>query len=385
MSINRRTRGYDSYSDEDDFDGYEKPLSRRDRDRMYKSDNDLGKRVRETSTQTLRETATQTGQNESVVVKSPLVVKKRRRPRSVSTAGTQTVKKESKAKTRSTDRLNESMSEPEKKKRTKTKRSKSANALNALDSTDSDKSEKPKPRPKPKPRKSTSADTHLEDQPEKSANQENEINAIKNPYYPGSEGFAPQPYPPQGYQIMPPVIPGYQGQPGMPTQQYPNHPPSHAPPSYPGYHNTRPVVPQMVNNIDPRHQVPKQRNKSNWEMLCEMTDGQRPRDDVTETGSVASSVFTNNAVGYPDYGNPPGNPHYNNQQFYNYPPQPTYPVPPHLSIPDYENTEFRANGAAKTGLGKQSSWDTLKVLTDPAAPRTQGTVEVKNSRSESIV
>lgn len=390
MSVGRHSRGYDSYSDEEDFDGYEKPLSRRDRDRMYRSENDLGKRVREISTQTLRETATQTGQNESVVVQSKMVVKKKRRPRSVSTSGTQTVKKESKAKSRSTDRLNEK--DPEKSGKAKTKRSKSSNALDSMES----ESEKPeKPKPKPKPRRSTSADTHLQDQPDNSAvEKENIQDTNKNPYYPQSEGFVPQQYP-QGY-IMPPVLPGYQGQPGIPMQHYPNYPINSVPQGYPGYPGAQPgvqPVPGANMSALPKQTAPKQRNKSNWEMLCEMTDGQRVRDDVTETGSVASSVFTNNPSGVPNYGNPPGNPYYGNQQFYNYPPPPPgagYPAPPqqshvtHKSVPDYENTEFGGLRVETNGPGKQSSWDMLKTLTQQDSTRTQPTAVVKN-RNESVV
>ena len=384
MSINRRSRGYESYSDEEeDFDGYEKPLSRTDRSRMYRSENDLGKRVREISTQTLRETATQTGQDESVTIQSKVVVKKKRRPRSMSTSGTQTVKKESKTKSRSTDKLNDSDKDTEKKKRTKTKRSKSANALDALD-TDSDKSEKPKPRPKPKPRKSTSADTHLEDQPDKSAKPEMVVDPNAQLYYPGSEGFAPQPYPSQGYPMMPP---GYQGQQGIPLQQYPGYPMSNVPPGYPGYPQGQPMPPPMVNNSAPRQPMPKQRNRSNWEMLCEMTDGNRQRDDITETGSVASSVFTNNP-GYHDYVNPSGNAHFPNQKFNNYPPPPSYPMATQHAAPDYENTEYPPRQSQPlSAVGKQSSWDTLKGLTEQSAPppRTQSNGQIKNSRSESVV
>lgn len=371
------SRGYRSYSDEEDFDGYEKPLSRRDRDRMYKSDNDLGKRVREISTQTLRETATQTGAGQAVIVQSPKVVKKRRKPRSVSTSGTQTIKKESKSKSRSTERLNEKDSD--KPRRTKTKRSKSTNAIDAMDSESSDKSEKPKPKPKPKPRKSTSADTHLEDQTDNPGSQENTEEPTKNPYYPGSEGYPVQGYPPQGYPMMPPVPPGYQGQPGIPMQQYPSYPMNGVTQGYPGFQAAQPAAPQMVNTSTPKQNIPRQRNKSNWEMLCEVT-GQKPRDDITETGSVASSVFTNNPMS--DYGNPTGNPYYSNQGFYSYqsPPQ-GYPVQ-HNSVPDYENTDFQG-GASQPAPKKQSSWDTLKGLTEQDASTAYP--GRRQDRNESVV
>ena len=184
MSIGRHTRGYDDefYSDESDFDGYEKPLSRRDRDRMYRSENDLGRRVKEIATQTLRETATQTGIEEPVTFESKRLVKKKHRSKSLSSSGTQTAKKEKKKKTKSTEKLDEVGKE---KGKTGTKRSKSV-----PDMLQTEEIEKPKPKPKPRPRKSASSASHL-DEAVNSGSKEN-LADPKNPYYPQSEGFVPQ-------------------------------------------------------------------------------------------------------------------------------------------------------------------------------------------------
>ncbi|XP_045166186.2 serine/arginine repetitive matrix protein 1-like [Mercenaria mercenaria] len=393
MSVGRHSRGYDDefYSDESDFDGYEKPLSRRDRDRMYRSENDLGRRVKEIATQTLRETATQTGAEDSVTFESKRLVKKKRRSKSVSSSATQTTKK--KKKTKSTERLDEIGKE---KGKTGTKRSKSV-----PDILHSEELEKPKIKPKPKPRKSASAETHL-DEIVKSASKEN-LADPKNTYYPQSEGFVPQPYPPQpAYPMM--VQPGYQGQPGMPVG-YP-YPMQGAPQGYPGY-PARPQQPppqQMVPPQPPRNQpAPRQPRKSNWEMLCEMTDGEYKKDDVTETGSVASSVFTNNPASMQGYGPSYHPPAYNTHQFY-LPVQPgtnqvQAPPPQNRSVDsyenaihgvppqDYENANFVAKnipgGRQDDAMSKQSSWSQLKEMTEP--PKATTNVNSKNSRNESVV
>ncbi|XP_052780293.1 nucleolar protein dao-5-like [Mya arenaria] len=394
------------YSDSDeDFDGYEKPLSRKDRERLYRSENDLGRRPKEAGTQTLRETATQTGEGVAVVVQNKMLVKKKKPSKSVSSSGTQTVKK---SKSKSIDNLAEEKGyHSDKEKKRKNKRSKSMNSLeNAVDETDSsEKKEKPKVRPKPRPRKSTSADTMLEEK--KIASQENlAADPNANPYYPGSEGFVPQQpyYPSQGYQGMPPPA-GYPGQAGNFPGQAGNYPiqPGNFPgqqgvpmqgqyPQYPGqansgYPNFQPNQPQqqahngLLSNV-PAAQVPKQRNKSNWEMLCEITDSHRERDDITETGSVASSVFTNNPASLPNYGNPP-----TYQQFHNYPPPPKHMLHSN-SVPDYENAAYRALNYENADVRAQngiihtsSSWDALKAATNPKAGKLDG----KQQSSESEV
>ncbi|KAL4226149.1 hypothetical protein ACF0H5_014136 [Mactra antiquata] len=431
MSIGRHSRGYDDEfsTDEDDFDGYEKPLSRRDRSRMYRSENDLGRRVKEIATQTLRETATQTGLFESVTVENKRLVKKKKRSKSVSSSGTQTVKKEKKAKTKSTEKLDE-IGTDSKSKASKAKRSKSV-----PDFTSTEEEEKPKPRPKPKPRKSVSADTHL-DEPKKSASQEN----LAGAYYPQSEGFAPQAFPGQGYPMVPPPsydqqqgmppiagYPGYpvqgqgqmqgalpQGYPGQPLPQGASIPTGYQgqgvpqgnnmPQGYPGQ-GVPPgyqMPPQQLPPQPPVQQAPRKPRKSNWEMLCEMTDGEYKRDDVTETGSIASSVFTNNPASMPGYnvGYQP-QPNYNtNPQFYQPQQSNNHQVPPmqqnysgnvnkaYVSTPplDYENVDFHANKPVNTSFNdvKKSSMEMLKNLTDNSATNNRET-RVQNARNESVV
>jgi len=383
--------------------------------RMYRSENDLGKRSKEIATQTLRETATQTGDGVAVVVEAKRLVKRKKRSKSVSSAGTQTGKKEKgvTAKSKSIEQLavakdSDSDKEKVKKEKRRTKRSKSMNSLeNAADDTDA--SSKPKPKPKPKPRKSTSADNMLEEKT--STTQENQApEANSNPYYPGSEGFMPQQpyYPSQGYQGVQQT--GVPSQPGNYPAQMSNYPgqPGNYPPqsSYYAGQGNYPVAgpsgqflapglqghppPAMVHNA-PVQGVPKKRNKSNWDTLCELTDGQVSQDRDMETNSVASSVFTNNPASLPKYGNPSGNPYYGNQQFYNYPPPP--PVHPHHgmlhsnSSPDYENAGARAldyenayTGPHSGNLKTSSSWDALKAATN----QNRGPSDPRN-RTESVV
>lgn len=397
ISVGRHTRGYDDefYSDESDFDGYEKPLSRRDRDRMYRSENDLGRRMKEISTQTLRETATQTGAEQSVVFESKRLVKKKRRSKSLSSAGTQTGKKEKKTKTKSTEKLDEVGKEEGKtgKKRSKTKRSKSV-----PDHLDSVALEEPKPKPKPKPRKSASAATQL-DETAKSASTENLADPSKSTYYPQSEGFVPQPFPPQqGYPMT--AQPGYPGQPGV-TTGYP-YPVQGPPQGYPGY----PAPPQQLPMMPPQppqtQPAPRQPRKSNWELLCEMTDGDYRKDDLAETGSIASSVFTNNPASVQGYGPSFQPPAYNTHQFYQPAPMGNIRTPPQQnSIGDYENASrgvvtqdyenanygvknapnFRQDGAMRT----QSSWNQLKDMTEQPKPVQNTAQQDKNARTESIV
>lgn len=401
MSVGRHSRGYDEefYSDDEDFDGYEKPLTRRDRDRMYRSENDLGRRVREIATQTLRETATQTGADESVTFENKRLVKKKRRSKSVSSSSTQTAaKREKKTKTKSTERLDEIGKVRDKMAKTGTKRSKSV-----PDFIGSEELERPKIKPKPKPRKSTSADIHLDDNA-KSASKENLADTNRNPYYPQSEGFVPQTYPPQqGYPIM--VPPGYPGQHGMPAG-YP-YPMQGAPQGYPGC----PVPPQqqpptqMTQPQPPQNQAaPRQPRKSNWEMLCEMTDADYAKDNMAETGSVASSVFTNNPTNVQGYGTSYQPPNYSNHQLY--PPvhagtnqiQPSH-LQQHsardyenatrgISPQDYENVNYGEvksvpNVRQDDGVRKQSSWDQIQGMTEHPKPANNNTH--KNARNESVV
>lgn len=388
ISVMRHSRGYDEYYSDDDFDGYEKPLSRRDRERIYKSETDIGKNLKEISTQTLRETATQTGLNETVEVKTKFVMKKKKRSKSLSSSGTQTKKsKHGRRKSRGSESDTELKNKSEKvdngkdtnktsksskgvesdteHKVKKTKRSKSVDELTAM-------AEKPKP--KPKPRKSTGADTHLDDKVQKSASMENLIGSNPKFSIPQSDGFAAQGmypgqyYPQMGYPMVPP--PGYPGQPGFPPQGQPIQNPY----PQPGYVRLPPPAAQQP--------VINSRKKSNWEMLCDLTDSGYQRDDVTETGSVASSVFTNNPHSVQGYGLPPAN-----QGFYappaGYPQQYNYQQQPQ----NFTNqTPAQVSQQPEKPLNKQSSWDALRGVS--ASPKqNQEPVPATNGmrRNESVV
>lgn len=382
-SIMRHSRGYDYYSD-DDFDGYEKPLSRRDRERIYKSETDIGKHVKEISTQTLRETATQTGPNESVDVKTKIIVKKKRRSKSTSSSGTQTKKsKNGRKKSRASESDTEVKiveNETGTKKPSKTSKTVDSDSEHRMKKTKRSKSvdeiavKADKPKPKAKPRKSTSAATHLDDTVQKSASMENLMGPNPKFSVPQSEGFVPQTmypgqyYPQSGYPMVPP--PGYPGHPGFPAQGQPMQNPY----PQPGYTGVPPTAAQQP--------IANGRKKSNWEMLCDLSDSGYQRDDVTETGSVASSVFTNNPHSVQGYGLPPTNqgfypPPAGYQQQYNYQQQPQ----------NYTN-QMAAPVPQQQGkpLNKQSSWDALKEVS--ASPKqNQQSVKPTNviPRNESIV
>ena len=392
MEVMRHSSGYHYYSDEDDYDGYERPLSRRDRDRIYKSETDIGRHLKETSTQTLRETATQTGPNETVDVKSKIILKKKKRSRSTSSSGTQTKKhKNGKSKARGSDsdaelktKIKNTESDTEvktkgKKSDTDTKKSKGLRHVSSdseikrkrtkrSKSVDEIEIKEEKPKPKPKPRKSTSADTHLDDNVHRSASVGNLVGQNQNYSVPQSEGFVPQTmypgqyYPQPGYPMPPP--PGYPGYP--PQGQRMPFPPA-------------PAVQPVASNG---------RKKSNWEMLCELTENGGPHDDVTETGSVASSVFTNNPNSIPDYGIQHANqgfyPPSGFQQYgYQQPQQPNYrPVP----VPaGYQGGApgMQPGVPQNKTLNKQSSWDALKEVTNP--PNQQAAKQNVMTGNESIV
>lgn len=329
MSVQRHSRGYDSYSDyEEDTDGYEKPLSRQDRNRLYRSENDLGRRNgKEIATQTLRETATQTGTDQAVVMQPKQLVKKKRRAKSVSTAETQTMSKK-KGKGRSKSVATEldsdeksvksemvgNVNKPRKSTLKKTKRSKSVDQL-----ADAARTERPKP--KPRPRKSTTADAHLE---VKSKSASNLADMGMQPYYPQSDGFIYEEYMGERPTGAPPAYPGgaVQGQGQYPTGQYPGYQnPPGMQQGYPPYmHPNHPLQePPPVNYAPQPSMPPRARTKSNWELLLELTDGSKNPRDGFETGSVASSVFTNNPV----VGNQ--NNYYPGPQYYQQPPTQMYP------------------------------------------------------------
>lgn len=334
-------RSYNDY----DFGGYEKPISRNDRLRMSRSDHDLGRAMKEISTQTLRETATQTGLEESVVVHTKRIVKRRPRSRSLSAMGTQTQKKE----------------------RTR-RRSKSKEDLATTDDEQTEKKKpeiKPKPKPKPKPRKSlVSVDNavqsdneilkrkHSKKRSKSDAHKAKSMeditqNSVKEPAVPGPQishqvhhshtvpsnranygppGAIPVPPPyttlPHGAQPaqyvasqgqsvfiqgqgQPVVVQGQsltvQGHPVMNGQQSVRHQQPH-----------NPQNPVILGNRSMAH-LPGQPKKSNWDTLLELTEKQKT-GIPTDTESIISSVFTSNAP--PTY--MPGQPgYYPYQQGYN--------------------------------------------------------------------
>ena len=340
----RSRRSYNDY-DDDDFGGYEKPISRNDRLRMSRSDHDLGRAMKEISTQTLRETATQTGLEESVVVHTKRIVKRRPRSRSLSAMGTQTQKKE----------------------RTR-RRSKSKEDLATTDDEQTEKKKpeiKPKPKPKPKPRKSlVSVDNAVQSDNEilkrkrskkrsksgahKAKSMEDITqNSVKEPAVPGPQiphqvhhshtvpsnqaNYGPSgaiPVPPpyttlphgaqpaqyvasQGQSVFiqgqgqPVVVQGQpltvQGHPVMNGQQSVRHQQPH-----------NPQNPVISGNRSMAH-LPGQPKKSNWDTLLELTEKQKA-GIPTDTESIISSVFTSNAP--PTY--MPGQPgYYPYQQGYN--------------------------------------------------------------------
>lgn len=333
----RSRRSYNDY--DDDFGGYEKPISRNDRLRMSRSDHDLGRAMKEISTQTLRETATQTGLEESVVVHTKRIVKRRPRSRSMSAMGTQTHKKE---RTR---------------RRSKSKED--------LATTDDEKTEKKKPeikpKPKPKPRKSltnvdnavqsdneilkrkrskkrSKSDAHKAKSMEDITQDSVKVPAVPGPQIPHQVHHShtvpsnlrnygpPRPIPvPPPYTTLPhgaqpaqyvtsqgqtvfmqgqgqPVVVQGQGQP-LTVQGHP---------VMNGQQSVRPQQSHNPGNRSMAH-VPGQPKKSNWDTLLELTEKQKA-GIPTDTESIISSVFTSNPP--PTY--MPGQPgYYPYQQGYN--------------------------------------------------------------------
>ncbi|XP_060067893.1 uncharacterized protein LOC132548087 [Ylistrum balloti] len=319
MEIGRHSRSYSqAYDDDDETDGYEQPISRRDKERMFRSMGELGRDTKERSTQTLRETATQTGLEQSVIMQPKRVVKKKRRSKSMSAVGTQTTKGVKKTETETESSV-----------------------------------EKPKPKPKPKPRKSTNSvstvaaaedsDSGKKKKKKKRAKSREDLSHADKAV-PREEKQVPAPQVPgQPYLqynmppgTMPPqMVPGgYPGAAqGMPVQAYPaGYPNATAPysvnpqtgymmqpqagqpipgqpipgqplPGQPIHHPVQQVPQQGHVPMQPAH-IPGKPRKSNWDTLCAMTDGdhQQKQAAMTETGSIASSVFTYNLpshVGHP--------------------------------------------------------------------------------------
>lgn len=413
-------RSHTDFDDEDDFGGYEKPISRNDRLRMSKSDHDLGRAMREISTQTLRETATQTGLEESVTVHTKRVVKRRPRSRSMSAMGTQTQKKE-------------------KKKRTKSKQDLAVTTDDELDETEV----KPvvKPKPKPKPRKSLSTVDHAaqsdneglkkKKMKRRSKSDANIAKSFEDLTHESNDKAVPGPQVPQhmaNSHTVPANLQGY-GPPGTMVVPPPYTTLPHG--AQPTQFVTSQGQPVMVQPVAMPYQgnppgpvvppqypvVPRKPRKSNWETLMEMTDNQKTGMPA-DTESVVSSVFTSNPP--PTY--QPGQPaFYPYQQGYSQPhnhpvqqfqpplPQQVQqppPVQPPAQYPPSQGWTLQPGGGSDgsssgtTGSGSstsgmyvtqpqglpsqgKSSWDKLTDMTNQQY-KIAYTSE-KNDRSESVV
>ena len=359
MNIGRRSYSQD-YDDEDDFDGYEKPLSRREREKLSRSLGELQKRTSERSTQTLRETATQTGQEVSVIMQPKRVVKKKKRSRSLSSSGTQTTKEIKK----------------QKKEEAAAAETKGRNSPPSGANVEKPPI-KPKPKPKPKPRKSTVetesiATTQAEDSEDgkkKKRKKKKSQSAISQ--FDGVAESDPSQNLPPGAGVNPQQVPypqpGYQGQGAYPGQvpvtmqvQYPGQPqvvgqagPHIATLPYntqisqgfvvqPHVTQThRPPVPAQGHPQGPpqshQHgppQGPPRPSQSNWDALCAITntDYQKQQALMSETGSLTSSVFTSHLPSHPGsfavplHPGPPGQP-YTNFAYTGSPPQGGSPAP----------------------------------------------------------
>ncbi|XP_062595030.1 serine/arginine repetitive matrix protein 1-like [Saccostrea cucullata] len=392
----QRSRGHSPADYDDDSDGYVQPISRHENDRMFKSLGDLNSNGRRSekatrATQTLRETATQTGDDQSVVVHSKRVVPRKRRSKSLSATGTQTTNK--KHRSRSKSRGNDSDTGDELKNE-KREKSKSRESLK-------ESSEKPKPKPKPKPRKSQSAAASESEAPTKAqrkkSKSQKEAPAAEDTVEAPQELTAAPPgvvvYPmgPQGQPYVVPygLPPGYTT---LPLQQPPPGAVPSQPPPYvvngqgslfvgppPPVDNTvRQLPPQTVSQAAA---IP--RKKSNWEMLCEMTDKQNS-GEALETGSVTSSVFTNNIpshqVVYPT-GHHPAAPIVMVPPQHSHPvhsftaPGALYPSGVPLAVnPSPLGTSPAAHPSPSVGseLSHNSSWDVLTRLTEQQSRLQQG-------------
>ncbi|XP_067684139.1 uncharacterized protein [Haliotis asinina] len=267
----------DAYSD-DDFES--RRVSRKESLRKgYRSLGDLEYESREISTQTLRDTGSQTKNGKVVTPKKGTARKAAARKQS--TSSTASKKPRAKKSVSKDEEEKDEHSEPTTPK-TKTK-----------SATDKPKP-KPQPKPKPAPRKSASAKNQpdLEDSAEPISHAQTGQSetpaftaASGTPYpgqmvpggpvpYPGQPYIPPggmpmmQPYPGAmmpGGQPVPPVM--YAPVPRMPTAVPPQQPPQ-APPGQPG-----------------------KSGKSSWDILCAITDQERNSDN-TESASVTGSVFS---------------------------------------------------------------------------------------------
>ncbi|XP_041349872.1 serine/arginine repetitive matrix protein 2-like [Gigantopelta aegis] len=424
---------------QDDIDAYDdyvihsRPMSKRDRyDRGFKSLGDLEYELREQSTQTLRETATQTGKGHAVVMNPKRVVNKKPLPKHMSSSSTQTAKKTRKdtetesrprtpkPKSKSVDLDTESPIEqnvsaiPKKIKKSSsvssTSKADKPKRKKQITDASSEVGDKPQPKlkPKPKPRKVTNVGSSADELSD--ANSKGSFDGVEEPNAyenvamppPGTVPYVGQHVPmtmpqmnPQ-YMGQPMYVPQYYGPGGVPmVAQYPvGLPPVAFDPNRPGpvpvmAPGGPPVTglppPASVSQAPPSSQPSTQPSKSKWEMLCSLTDSAEPAHQTAETESVTGSVFS--STPYPASTSASGHPH----------PQPYVPssvlpgpgsaypatdfVPQtHSSHPSSNHSSERAGSAtsntapppSSSMYPRKSSWEALKELTDKQYTLTYG-------------
>ena len=324
----------------DDYVIHSRPMSRRDKyDRGFKSLGDLEYEMREQSTQTLRETATQTGKGHVVVMNPKRVVNKNPLPRHVRSSSTQTNKKkrkdtetEPKPKSKSVDLDTElpddqNISSTLKKKKptsvsstaksVKPKRKQTTDA-----SSEAGDKPRPKPKPKPKPRRATTNDGSADEACD--ANSKESFEAVEEPAAyeniaippPGTIPYASQPVPmsmsqmnPQ-YMGQPMFVPQYYGPGGVPMGV--PYPMGHPPVAYDPNQQVPVVAPGALPTTGPPTSVSQgpsaaQPPKSKWEMLCSLADSADGTQPAADTESVTGSVFSNTP--YPASTSASGQPH----------------------------------------------------------------------------
>ncbi|KAL3852368.1 hypothetical protein ACJMK2_016022 [Sinanodonta woodiana] len=427
----------------DDFDGYERPLSRFDRMRMSKSAGELTYDMREQATQTLRETATQTGHEHSVIFEPKRQVKKKTKVSKVSSSGTQTATKKgglkikiekSNTENESQERTDLSANETAEVKAEKITKSRSNEEA---EPSKAEKKKKPITKPKPKPRKSQSAGIIDGLNKDAEEDQSGLGNADSLPPPPSIQqqqvlsGIASQPGlmgAPAGLYYggpLPGVPPhSYPGQPGAPyqtmTQGYPS-----------GIYPQSQMSDQRALPQTQSYNAPRQPRKSNWDLLCELTGTDGNRNDERETASMSSSVFTSNPASIAYTGMYPGqqqpttaytHPQFNQMHLPGYQPSQLafHPVDTRYNQMPPAYNQFQPIQTGETGRGqtpqssgtndssssakssssdqgrestasgkkqmqKMSSWEALKEATDKQYRIAYGTPTNDGTKTESIV
>ncbi|KAK3582024.1 hypothetical protein CHS0354_000265 [Potamilus streckersoni] len=446
IDMYRHSDRHGSTGTTDDFDGYERPLSRFDRMRMSKSAGELTYDMREQATQTLRETATQTGNEHSVIFEPKRRVKKKTKLSKVSSSGTQTATKKGGLKDgkSKTEKESEEKADLSSKKTTEAKPEQIIKNNEEAEPSKAEKKKKPITKPKPKPRKSQSAGVAVSMDNDAEEDQSGLGNADTLPSPPSIQqqqeqqqqqvvrGIASQPsglYYGGPLPGVPP--PSYPGQPGIPYQTMTQSIPM-------GYSSGLYPQSQLPNQrILPQTQsynAPRQPRKSNWDLLCELTGTDGNKSDERETASMASSVFTSNPASVAYTGIYPGqhqpataytHPQFNQMHLPGYPPsQPAfYPVESSYNQMQHGYNQFQpiqtggqnekgrgqtpqslgsndSSSSAKSsssGQGKEStasgekpmqkmsSWEALKEVTDKQYRIAYGTPTNDGTKTESIV